>query len=164
MGLQRFGKSGLERLSASLCPRLNRFDSVVKDGFDPWLRDRSQALFHLRWGKAVFNLAEEVGNCIVFSLLIFEGEVVVSQLTHPTLTGCVQGGGGEDVGKGIVVGSDNKHHLVVPVGIKVLMELFGHGPLEGQKVLLVRMVPLLHGGHHPTSIGDGVVMAIFLFL
>ena len=65
---------------------------------------------------------------------------------------------------GIVVSSDNKLHLVVPVGIKVLMELFGHGPLEGQKLLLVRMVPLLRGSHHPTSVGNGVVVAIFLFL
>ena len=44
------------------------------------------------------------------------------------------------------------------------MKLFGHNPLEGQKLILVRMVPLLCGGHHPTSVGDGVVKAIFLFL
>ena len=79
----------------------------------------------------VFNLAEEVGHCIIFSLLIFQGEVVVSQLTNPALTGCIQGGRGEDVGEGIVVSSDNKLHLVVPIRIKVLMKLFGHSPLEG---------------------------------
>ena len=65
-------------------------DSVVEYSLDPWMRDLVQILLNLLFREAFAHPTEEVGNCIVFTFLVLQGEVVASETSYPSLPGSIQ--------------------------------------------------------------------------
>ena len=63
----------------------NGCDSVVEYSLDPWMQDLVQILLNFLLRKAFIHPTEEVGNRIVFTLLVLQGEVVASEVSYPSL-------------------------------------------------------------------------------
>ena len=57
----------------------NGCDSVVEYSLDPWMWDLVQVLLNLLVREAFILLTQEVGNRIVFTFLVLQGEVVDSE-------------------------------------------------------------------------------------
>ena len=91
-GLQHHCQGGLERMSICFHPRCNRLDCIIKDGFNPWLRDSGEIFFHLRFREVVLHAAQEIGHCVILPFLVFQGEVIVGQFLNPVQACHVQGG------------------------------------------------------------------------
>ena len=68
----------------------NRCDGVVEYSLDPWMRDLVQILLNFVLREAFIHPTQEVGNRIVFTFLVLQGEVVASKVSYPSLPGSIQ--------------------------------------------------------------------------
>ena len=53
-------------------------DSIVKYSLDPWIWDLVQVLLNFLLGEAFAHPAQKVGNSVVLTFLVLQGEVVAS--------------------------------------------------------------------------------------
>ena len=65
-------------------------DSVVEYSLDPWVWDLVQVLLDLLVREAFIHPTQEVGNHIVFTFLVLQGEVVASKMSYPSLPCSIQ--------------------------------------------------------------------------
>ena len=65
-------------------------DSIVEYSLDPWIQNLVQILLNFLLRKAFVHPTEEVGNRIVFTLLVLQGEVVASEASYPSLPCSIQ--------------------------------------------------------------------------
>ena len=93
----------------------NGHDSVVEYSLDLWIWDLVQILLNFLLGKAFIHPTEEVGNRIVFTLLVLQGEVVASEASYPSLPCSIQIGRSEDISEGVVVCMDYELIPILPV-------------------------------------------------
>ena len=68
----------------------NGHDGVVEYSLYPRMRDLVQILLNLLFREAFIHLTQEVGNRIVFTFLVLQGEVVASKVSYPSLPGSIQ--------------------------------------------------------------------------
>ena len=68
----------------------NGCDSIVEYSLDPWISDLVQVLLNFLLREAFIHLTEEVGNRIVFTFLVLQGEVVASEASYPSLPCSIQ--------------------------------------------------------------------------
>ena len=68
----------------------NGCDSVVEYSLDPWIWDLVQILLNFLFREAFIHLTQEVGNRIVFTFLVLQGEVVASEASYPSLPCSIQ--------------------------------------------------------------------------
>ena len=93
----------------------NGRDGIVKYSLDPWMRDLVQILLNLLFREVFVHPTQEVGNRIVFTFLVLQGEVVASEVSYPSLPCSIQIGRGEDVSERVVVCTDYELVPVLPV-------------------------------------------------
>ena len=67
-----------------------RRDSIVEYSLDPRMRDLVQVLLIFLLREAFIHLTQEVGNRIVFTFLVLQGEVVASEVSYPSLPSSIQ--------------------------------------------------------------------------
>ena len=65
-------------------------DSIVEYSLDPWIWDLAQVLLNFLFGEALIHLAQKVGNSVVVTFLVLQGEVVASEVSYPTLPCSIQ--------------------------------------------------------------------------
>ena len=65
-------------------------DSFVKYSLDPWMWDLVQVLLNLLVRETFIHPTQEVGNRIVFTFLVLQGEVVASETSYPSLPCSIQ--------------------------------------------------------------------------
>ena len=94
---------------------LNGCDGIVEYSLDPRMRDLVQILLNLLFREAFVHPTQEVGNRIVFTFLVLQGEVVASEVSYPSLPGSIQIGRGEDASEWVVVCMDCKLVPVLPL-------------------------------------------------
>ena len=94
---------------------VNGCDGVVEYSLDPRMRDLVQVLLNFLLREAFIHLTQEVGNRIVFTFLILQGEVVAHEASHPSPPCSIQIGRGEDISERVVVRMDYKLVPVLPV-------------------------------------------------
>ena len=68
----------------------NGRDGVVEYSLDPRMRDLVQVLLNLLLREAFIHPTQEVGNHIVFTFLVLQGEVVAHEASHPSLPCSIQ--------------------------------------------------------------------------
>ena len=56
----------------------NGHDSIVEHHLDPWIWDLAQVLLNFLLREAFVHLAQKVGNHVVLTFLVLQGEVVAS--------------------------------------------------------------------------------------
>ena len=78
------------RPDSLLSTLFNGCDGIVKYSLDPWMRDLVQILLNLLFREAFIHPTQEVGNCIVFTFLVLQGEVVASEASYPSLPSSIQ--------------------------------------------------------------------------
>ena len=78
------------RPDSLLSTLFNGHDSVVEYSLDPRIWDLVQILLNFLLRKAFIHPTEEVGNRIVFTLLVLQGEVVASEASYPLLSCSIQ--------------------------------------------------------------------------
>ena len=122
-----------------------------------------QCLLHF-FREAVLHATEKISHCIIFPLLVLQGEVVIGSTSHPPVTSYFKMGRGEDVGERIVIHADNKRVSVLPVRSQIFMELLCDSPLQCKELLFVGMIPLLSLIHGSTGISHWMVPTIILLL
>ena len=90
-------------------------DSIVEYSLDPWMWDLVQLLLNFLLREAFIHPTQEVGDRIVFTLLVLQGEVVASKVSYPSLPSSIQIGREEDISEQVVVRTDYKLVPVLPV-------------------------------------------------
>ena len=65
-------------------------DSVVEYSLDTWVSDLVQVLLNLLVREAFIHPTQEVGNRIVLTFLVLQGEVVASETSYPSLPCSIQ--------------------------------------------------------------------------
>ena len=93
----------------------NGRDGVVEYSLDPRMRDLVQVLLNFFLREAFIHPTQEVGNRIVFTFLLLQGEVVACEVSHPSLPCGIQIGRGEDISEQVVVRTDYELVPVLPV-------------------------------------------------
>ena len=78
------------RPDSLLSTLFNGHDSIVKHRLDPWVRDLVQVLLNFLLREAFIHQTQKVGNRVVLTFLVLQGEVVASEgelpiaaLQHP---------------------------------------------------------------------------------
>ena len=64
--------------------------ALLSTALTPWMWDLVQVLLNLLIREVFVHLTEEVGNHIVFTFLILQGEVVASKTSYPSLPSSIQ--------------------------------------------------------------------------
>ena len=123
-----------------------------------------QSLLHFFFREGILHLAEEISHCIVLTLLVFQGKVVISQTGHPPMPSCIEISREEDVSKRIVSRADNKLIYILPIGSQIFMKLLCDSPFQSKKLFLVRIVSLLSLVHSSACISHWMISTIILFL
>ena len=65
-------------------------DSVVEYRLDPWVWDLVQVLLDFLLREVFIHPTQEVGNRVVLTLLVLQGEVVASETSYPSLPCSIQ--------------------------------------------------------------------------
>ena len=78
------------RSDSSLSTLFNGCDSIVEYSLDPWIWDLVQVLLNLLLREAFIHLTQKVSNCVVFTFLVLQGEVVASEASYPSLPCSIQ--------------------------------------------------------------------------
>ena len=65
-------------------------DSIVEYSLDSWMWDLVQVLLNLLIRESFIHPTQEVGNCIIFTFLVLQGEVVASETSYPSLPCSIQ--------------------------------------------------------------------------
>ena len=65
-------------------------DSVVEYSLDPWVRDLVQILLNFLLREEFIHPTQKVGNRVVLTLLVLQGEVVASETSYPLLPCSIQ--------------------------------------------------------------------------
>ena len=65
-------------------------DSIVKYSPDPWIWDLVQVLLNFLLREAFIHPTEKVGNCVVLTFVVLQGEVVASEVSYPSLPCSIQ--------------------------------------------------------------------------
>ena len=65
-------------------------DSIVEYSLDPWVRDLVQILLNFLLREAFIHPTQKVGNRVVLTLLVLQGEVVASETSYPSLPCSIQ--------------------------------------------------------------------------
>ena len=73
-----------------LCMLFNGHDSIVKYGLDPWVWDLVQVLLDFLLREAFIHPTQKVGNRVVLTFLVLQGEVVASKVSYPPLSCIIQ--------------------------------------------------------------------------
>ena len=90
-------------------------DSIVEYSLDPRMRDLVQVLLNFFLREVFIHLTQKVGNRIVFTFLVLQGEVVAHEASHPSLPCSIQIGRGEDISEWVVVHMDYELIPILPV-------------------------------------------------
>ena len=105
------------------------------------------------------HAADGVGDLVIRPAYVLDLKVVSCHCRHPPMSDGIQIGRCHDVGQWIVVGGDQEGLI-----LQIFPKLFSHGPLESQELQLRRVIFQLASLEAATSVGDGMVMTIFLLL
>ena len=65
-------------------------DGIVEYHLNPWIWDLVQVLLNFLLREAFIHPAQKVGNSVVFTFLVLQGEVVASEVSYPTLPCSIQ--------------------------------------------------------------------------
>ena len=68
----------------------NGHDSIVEYSLDPWIWDLVQVLLNFLLREAFIHPTQKVGNSIVLTFLVLQGEVVASEASYPSLPCSIQ--------------------------------------------------------------------------
>ena len=89
-GLHRLFLAIWSRSDSLLSTLFNGHDSIVEHGLDPWVWDLVQILLNFLLREAFVHPTQKVGNRVVLTFLVLQGEVVASETSYPALPCSIQ--------------------------------------------------------------------------